>query len=210
MHPTRGLPALALLFLLACTGKGDGGDDSGGDGGVGDGGDGGGDGGTGDGGTTDGGTGDGGTTGLLPEKPAPFTLQVSGGADLALYFDTPTCSKPVGSSNFRAFWRDSTGGHVFVLIADLLGSFTGAGTYDTASAGAIVKLQEEAGGTGGFDFYFTDSAAGDSATITVEYIDEEKAEIAWGEFSFTSLHGDSGSAVTATPQPIPIWCDALN
>lgn len=203
MSRTCLLLALPFALLVACTGKADEDDDGrpgtqGDDTGV----------------ATDdtGGTaGDGGApTDQLPARPDPFTLRVTGGADLSLHFDTPTCSKPVGSSNFRAFWRDSTGSHVFVLIADLLGSFDDAGTYDTASHGAKVKLQEEAGGTGSYAYFATDDTQGDSATITVDFIDEEELEIAWGQFSFTSLHGDSGPALTAAPQPIPIWCDALN
>ncbi|MCK6504183.1 hypothetical protein L6R53_12415 [Myxococcota bacterium] len=205
MQRHRVLEIAPLLLLLACNGGDDGdgppgpqGDDTGS-----------GDGGAPDGGAGDDTGGDGGTS-LLPPKPDPFTLEVSGAEDLSLRFDTPTCSKPVGSSNFRVFWRDSGGSHVFVLVAELLGSFTGPGTYDTAGAGAKVKLQEEAGGTSTQRYYATDDTQGDSATITVDYLDEEKAEVAWGEFSFTSLHGSSGGPLTATPQPIPIWCDSLN
>ncbi|NOY27529.1 MAG: hypothetical protein GXP62_16825, partial [Oligoflexia bacterium] len=62
----------------------------------------------------------------------------------------------------------------------------------------------------GYAYYATDSAQGDNATITIDYIDEEKQEIAWGQFSFEGLHGDSGPALTVAPQPIPIWCSALN
>lgn len=202
-------PARTLLFplllALSCNG---GDDDDGPPGPQGDDTGGGADGGA-DGGAADDTGGDGGTSGL-PPKPDPFTLQTTGAANLSLRFDTPTCSKPVGSSNFRVFWRDSTGSHVFVLVGELMGTFTGPGTYDTAGAGAKVKLQEEAGGTGAQDYYATEEAQGDSASITIDHIDEEKLEVAWGEFTFTSLHGSTGGALSATPQPIPIWCDALN
>lgn len=205
MSPSNLLRLTPLVLVLACNGGDDGdgppgpqGDDTGAA-----------DGGGGDGGATDDTGGDGGTD-LLPPRPDPFTLVVTGATSLSLRFDTPTCSKPVGSSNFRVFWRDSGGSHVFVLVAELMGTFTGPGTYDTAGAGAKVKLQEEAGGTGAQRYFATDETQGDSATITIDYLDEEKAEVAWGEFSFTSLHGSTGGPLTATPQPIPIWCDALN
>lgn len=195
-------PALLLLGLaVGCAGGNDkGGEDGGADGG------GVGDGGTGDGG--DGGgedSGDGGTS-ALPPKPDPFTLTVRGGTSLDLYFDTPTCQKPKGGSNFRAFWRDSTGSHVFVLVADLLGTFDGAGTYTTADANATIKLQEEAGGSGAY--YATDDDQGDSASITVEAIDEELG-IAWGEFEVDGLHSSSAGGITVSPMPVPIWCETL-
>lgn len=157
-----------------------------------------------------GGAGDGGSNTDMPEAPAPFTLQVSGARNQALYFDTITCSKPVGSNNFRVFWRDSTGSHVFVLAAELLGTYTEPGTYTTAEHSAKVKLQEEAGGTGDYAYYATDSGRGDSATIVVEFLDEEKLEVAWGSFEFSGLHDTSGGGITATPQPLPIWCSSLN
>jgi|GEM_PF-1732786 len=198
---------LLFLTLLACIGGGDKGagdtgpaPDGGGDGGGTHSGDGGGSADT------------GGDTGnsVLPPQPEPFTLHVTGGADLDLYFDTPTCSKPLGSHNFRAFWRDSTGSHVFVLVAELLGTYTDPGTYDTPTGHATVKLQEEAGSKGAQRYFSTQVDQGDSAEITIDYLDEEKQEVAWGSFSFNGLHGDSGPALTATPQPIPIWCEALN
>ncbi|RME24507.1 MAG: hypothetical protein D6798_11140 [Deltaproteobacteria bacterium] len=202
---------LATILLGSCTGdKGDDGDDgTGSDGGalV--------DGGTADGGSVDsgfhdGGAADGGATGM-PPAPDPFTLQLAGGATDALYFDEITCSKPYGSNNFRVFWRDSTGSHVFVLAAELLGSYTEPGTYTASADGARVRLQEEAGYSGQPDFYMTDTSRGDEATIVIDYLEDEKEEVAWGEFSFTSLHATGGGpAVTATPQPIPIWCASLD
>ncbi len=201
----RLLAALLLAGLVACNGTKDeptdldGGTDGGADGGT----DGGADGGT------DGGA-DGGTDGAteLPPKPDPFTLQVTGGANLSLRFDTPTCQKPKGANNFRAFWRDSTGSHVFVLIVDLLGSYAGPGEYDADTHGLKVKLQEEAGGTGGFDYYATSTSQGDTATLNIEHLDEELG-IAWGELSFDGLHPSSGAGVEVSPMPVPIWCDSL-
>ncbi len=201
----RSLPALALGMGLTLASACSGGDDK----------DGAGDGGAADGGGADGGadgggqgTTDSGATDDLPPKPEPFTLAVRGGVSLDLYFDTPTCQKPKGANNFRAFWRDSTGSHVFVLIADLLGSYTEPGTYSSADTNATIKLQEEAGGTGGFDYYATTTAQGDSASITIEHLDEE-AGIGWGEFEFDGLHPSSGGGITASPMPIPIWCETL-
>ncbi len=209
--PTSLLIASSLCLLLtACTGGKDGGadGDGGGDGGVTDGGtaDGGA---TVDSGATDGGAGDGGTTGM-PPAPDPFTLQLSGGATDALYFDEITCSKPYGSGNFRVFWRDSTGSHVFVLAAEILGAYTKPGTYTASGDGARVRLQEEAGYSGEPDFYMTDTSQGDEVSIVVDYLEDEKEEVAWGEFSFTSIRASGGPAITATPQPIPIWCDSLD
>ncbi len=199
--------ALLLALLVACSG-GDGGGDEDDDGG--------GDGGAQDGGAADGGAGDGGDSGGgdggsgMPPAPKPFTLQLSGGVSKSLPFDQITCSKPFGSSNFRVFWRDTTGAHVFVLAAELLGTYTEPGTYTTKEHGAKVKLQEEAGYKGEPDYFATEPDQGDAVTIVVEYLEDEDEEVAWGEFSFTSLHGATGGAITASPQPIPIWCDSLD
>lgn len=182
-----------LGLLVACSGDKD-------SGGVGDGG--GGSGGGDDSAADD----SGGETGLsLPDDPTPFTLTVEGDYDDALVFDSPTCSWFDGAPSFRAFWRNAAAEHVFVLVADIQGAFTEAGTYDQSMGTVRVKLQEEAGGAG---YYFaTDTAQGDTATITVEHVDETSA---WGEFEFSMLHATDGAYVTASPQPVPIWCPTMN
>ena len=140
----------------------------------------------------------------FPEDPRPLTLTVSGAYEGTLVFDAPTCTWLETAPNFRAFWRNSEGAHVFVLVADILSVFDGPGTYTEADGSVRVKLQEEAGGSG---YYFgTDASVGDTASITVTSVDDAQA---WGEFTFSGLHSDSG-AITVTPVPVPIWCPTMN
>ncbi len=134
----------------------------------------------------------------LPAQPDPFTLTVSGAYTGSLTFDTPTCTQPLGSKNFSIFWRNSNKEHVFVLVAQMLGTFAGAGTYDGTAV--TVKLQEEAGGEGN---YFL-SSDGDTISMVLEGVEEQEA---WGEFSFSGLED---GALVASPMPVPIWCDSLN
>ena len=137
-------------------------------------------------------------TAEMPADPSPFTLTIAGALDETLTFDAPTCS--FQGSSYRMFWRNAAEEHVFVLVAEVIGSFTGVGTYDQTVPRAIAKLQEEAGGS--LAYFVTDAAAGDTLEITVEHIDDDRT---WGSFTFSSLTGETG-AITATPQPVPIWC----
>lgn len=132
----------------------------------------------------------------LPADPSPFTLTLSGAWPTTLVFDQPSCSSPVGSSNLRVFWRGSN--HVVVLVLNILGTYQGAGDYTEAEHGLRVQLQEEAGGSG---YYFA-SEPGDAINASVLFDDDN---VAWGEYSFSTLHSDSGD-ITISPTTIPIWC----
>jgi hypothetical protein len=147
----------------------------------------------------------------LPPDPGAFTLSISGAYSGDLLFDTPSCTWPYGSANFRVFWRNGSGDHVFVLVAELLGTFDGAGTYDETNHSARAKLQEEAGGSA--SYYAADAAQGDAVTITVEhaeYDDLEDAGIAWGEYTLSTMHDSSGGQIQITPTTVPIWCPTVN
>lgn len=205
------LISLALCLVLACNGgttddtgteEGTGGDGTGpGEGGEN------GEGGPGDEGTDTGPTND----SDIPDDPSPFTLTVSGAYNGDLVFDSPSCTWPYGSANFRVFWRNSSGDHVFVLVAELLGSFEGAGTYNETDHGARVKLQEEAGGSG--SYYALDADQGDTTAITVdyaEYDDLKDAGVAWGEFTVSGMHDSSGGQIQLSPNTVPIWCPTVN
>jgi hypothetical protein len=147
----------------------------------------------------------------LPENPGAFTLNVTGAYTGSLLFDSPNCTWPYGSSNFRVFWRNSSGDHVFVLVAELLGSFDGAGTYNETEHSARAKLQEEAGGSA--SYYAADSTQGDTVSITVEYADYddlEDAGVAWGEYTVEGMHDSSGGLIEISPSTVPIWCPTVN
>lgn len=135
----------------------------------------------------------------FPPDPGPITLEVSGGYDGTLVFDAPSCTYLDTTPNFRTFWRNSRGEHVFVLLAEVLGAFEGPGEYDQTMTTTRVKLQEEAGGAG----YYFGSEGGDTVSIHVAGLENGQA---WGEFSFSGL---ADGSVTASPQPIPIWCADL-
>ena len=138
-------------------------------------------------------------TAEMPADPSPFTLTLAGAVDETLLFDAPSCS--FQGSSYRMFWRNADPlQHVYVLVAEVIGSFTGVGTYDQTVPRTVAKLQEEAGGSGAY--FVTDATAGDTLEITVEHVDDDRT---WGSFTFSSLTGDPG-AITATPQPVPIWC----
>lgn len=140
----------------------------------------------------------------FPADPRPLTITVSGAYEDTLIFDEPTCTWLETAPNFRAFWRNSAGSHVFVLVADILSVFDGPGTYTEADGSVRIKLQEEAGGSG---YYFgSDSTAGDTVSITVTSVDAEKA---WGEFTVSAMHNGTDE-ITIDPQPVPIWCDSMN
>ena len=138
-------------------------------------------------------------TGGFPADPTPFTINISGVANQSLLFDEPSCLKPTGSSNLRIFWRNSQDQHVFVLKIEMLGSYTGVGSYDSSTARAT--LQEEAGGSG---LYFTaDSNAGDTVDVVIE--GDEDAQI-WGSASIPSLHDITGEGINLDPSTLPVWC----
>lgn len=144
------------------------------------------------------------TGGDFPPDPSPFTLTVTGlGVEEHLVFDDPTCTSNASASQFRAFWRNEAREHVFVFIAEVLGSYTGPGSWDAASGAARVRLQEEAGGMGAY--FAVDTAQGDSATLTVTGDDGERA---WGATEVSGMHSDV--RVTLDPPTIPIWCPTLN
>jgi hypothetical protein len=133
----------------------------------------------------------------LPENPAPFDVVVSGAVNTTLTFDLPTCTR--NGQNFRTFWRNSARTHVYVLIAEVMGTFTGEGSYDQ-DAGGRVKLQEEAGGT--LAYYAADPSQGDTLRIDVPYVLDTEAA---GTFTVSGLHGTDGT-ITVTPTELPIWC----
>lgn len=189
--------ALTLaMLLLACKGdKGGSEDDSGGGEHSGGGGD-----------DSGGGGGDDSSASTLPDDPTPFTLTVSGDYSDTLVFDDPECTWTSDATNFRAFWRNAAREHVFVLAADILGPFTGPGTYTQDDAITRVKLQEEAGSSGPPEYFESDADQGDTVSVTVTSVDDAQA---WGEFTFSGLHSDTG-AITVTPVPVPIWCPTMN
>lgn len=144
------------------------------------------------------------TSADMPSDPAPFMISLSDGSTLS--FDQSSCQHFRGSTNFRAFWRDSARGHQYVLTMQVMQTFSGAGVYDNAAHRVDVKLQEEAPQTGA-PTYWTDPDLGDTASVTVVYIDED---IAWGEASISGLHEPTGGAAVAiTPTVLPIWCTDL-
>ena len=143
------------------------------------------------------------TSPQLPEPPEPFTLAVSGEATLSLHFDTATCTIPDGAPNFYAFWRLASGEHKFVLKAELRNIYDGEGSY-TQSDGAVVKLQEEAGGEA--RFFQTNAAEGDTATISINGIADD---VIWGSGNAPSLHSGTGT-ISLEPASFPIWCTEEN
>lgn len=144
------------------------------------------------------------SNGDMPDDPSPFTLSLSDGS--TLLFDQPSCQHFRGSTNFRAFWRDASRNHNYVMTLQIMQTFEGAGTYDNSSHRVDVKLQEEAPQTGA-PTYWTDGDQGDTVSLTVTYIDED---IAWGEVEVSGMHDPaSGGAVSVTPSTLPIWCPDL-
>ena len=141
----------------------------------------------------------------MPPDPGPFTLTLTGADNEAILFDASECLiYPEPSNiNFRTTWRGAS--HNAVLIAEVMGGFAGAGTY-TVDAQTRIKLQSEAGSPYNF-FYMVDTGQGDSGTVDVLHADTE-AELVWGEFTFTAMHGSNG-AIAVSPLPIPIWCPTL-
>ncbi|MCO4746740.1 MAG: hypothetical protein KC912_18235 [Proteobacteria bacterium] len=145
----------------------------------------------------------------LPTDPRPVTVTLGGGYTGTIEFDTPTCTNyPQGSLvSFRQFWRGSS--HNAVLIADVIGNFAGAGTYNTTDHNLRVLLQSDSSSTT-YNFSFSaDTGQGDSATMTIDHI----SDIAWGEFQATHLHGQvDGTVVTDAVTingPLPIYCPAV-
>lgn len=153
---------------------------------------------------TTGGMGSGTTTAQLPADPRPVTVDFTGDLTASMDFDTPTCTHyPYGNPiNFRTFWRGTN--HNVVLIAEVLGDFAGAGDYATGTHNLRVKLQTEAGSTFSFQMFQVDTAQGDAATLSIDHV----GDVAWGEFSFTGMHGLDG-ALTASPSTIPVWCETV-
>ena len=140
----------------------------------------------------------------LPEDPSPFTIEVTGEESLSLVFETPDCSSPPGSSNLRAFWRSGTGQHVFVLVAEVLGGYTGAGSYSSGDMTVRAKLQEEAGGQA--RYFATDTTQGDSALVVVDHADGTNA---FGEATAATMHSSTGS-ITIDPPVFPIYCPEIS
>lgn len=140
----------------------------------------------------------------MPQDPTPITLAFTGVFGDTLTFDSCECEQYPNPTyiNFRTIWRSSA--HNAVLIAEVLGgAFAGVGTYDHSVTGARIKLQNEAGSPYVNMYYATDAAAGDTLSITVDHIDDN---FAWGEYTFSALR-DGGQGTSATPMPVPIWCD---
>jgi hypothetical protein len=140
----------------------------------------------------------------MPPDPTPITLNFSGDFGDSLVFDHGECERYPNPTyiNFRSTWRSSS--HNAVLITEILsGAFDGPGTYTEAISSARIKLQNEAGEPYYNMYYATESASGDTLSITVEHIDEDRG---WGEFTFSGLRGSEGTT-SAAPMPVPIWCD---
>ena len=134
----------------------------------------------------------------LPANPAPFEVMVSGATSTTLSFDQPSCTR--NGQNLRTFWRNSARTHVYVLIAEVMGTFTGEGSYGS-DAGARVKLQEEAGGT--LAYFAADAAQGDAFQVDVTYVTDTEAA---GTFTVSGMHGTDGR-ITLTPSELPVWCE---
>jgi hypothetical protein len=141
-------------------------------------------------------------SGSFPEDPGPFSIDLSGVYTQTLVFDEPSCLKPAGSSNLRIFWRNSQDQHVFVLKLELLGNYTGVGTYETNEARAT--LQEEAGGSG---LYFTaNTDLGDM--VDLQILGDEDGHI-WGEGNTPSMHDVNEAEIIFSPSLVPVWCDEV-
>ncbi len=144
-------------------------------------------------------------TDTFPDDPSPFQIQLSGDESENLRFDEPYCNNMMGSSNLRIFWRDSTNQHVWVLVAELMGSFDGAGTYTLDENGSVrVKLQEEAGGQA--RGYMTSHSDGDTAQIVLEHVEENRL---YGHVTVSSMHGTNGQ-IGFSPVEFPIWCPSID
>lgn len=195
---------LPILLLLGCGRDKDPSTDDSAPGAEGGGAEGGGEGGEGGEGAEGGEGGEGGAETGLPDDPSPFTLSVTGAMTDDLVFDDPSCTWTEGA-NFRMFWRNKADEHVFVLGADVLGVFASPGTYTPDMGTVRVILQEEAGGT--MRYFASDTSQGDIVSITVDAVSEDEG--AWGEFTFSALHNEA-QEITATPQPLPIWCASIN
>jgi len=133
----------------------------------------------------------------FPEAPAGFTLQLGGARSDSLAFDETTCTANAGS--LRVFWRNRARAHVFVLITEIMGRYTGPGTYDDTT-GVRLKLQEEAGGA--LAYFAADAASGD--TLSVEVTDGD-AYRASGTATTSGMRGEEGQ-ITLTPGSWPVWC----
>ena len=136
----------------------------------------------------------------FPQKPT-FSLSISGAETLDLAFDEATCASQMNSGNLRVFWRTSTGQHVFVLVAELLGTYEGVGSYNQTDHRAKIKLQEEAGGMA--RYYATNSD--DTVEITIDYQGDDGL---YGTANTTTLHGSNGD-ITIDPGSYPLWCDEI-
>ena len=143
-------------------------------------------------------------SGDFPTDPSPFSISLSDGSNLN--FNLPSCQHFRGSTNFRAFWRDSERSHTYVLTMQIMQTFEGAGTYGSAEHRVEIKLLEESPRTGA-PTYWTDSSLGDTTTIDVTYIDDERA---WGETTVSGLHDAASSAAIAVmPGTLPVWCPEM-
>jgi hypothetical protein len=143
---------------------------------------------------------------VIPPDPTPFTLTVTGATEASIEFNQSTCEiypRPYWT-NFRHFWRGS--GHNAVLIVEVLGAYSGPGTYDQSMGTVRAKLQSEAGSPYNF-FFQTDAVQGDTLTLVVENADTRHG--VWGEFTFSSMHDATGGSISITPQPVELWCPDL-
>ena len=143
----------------------------------------------------------------FPENPAPFSIQTAGPESLSLTFNEPSCSSPTGSSNMRVFWRNGSGQHVFVLVAEVLGMYDGEGLYtppDPANPPnrVAIKLQEEAGGQAR---YYASNENTATLEINFEIVEEERFA---GYAHVSSLFGSDGE-LTLEPNQWPLWCDNI-
>jgi hypothetical protein len=135
--------------------------------------------------------------GDFPAAPTGFTVQLGGARTDNLTFDETTCTANAGS--LRVFWRNRARAHVYVLITEIMGRYTGPGLYDDTS-GLRLKLQEEAGGS--LSYFAADAAAGDTLAAEVTAGDAYRAS---GTATTSGMRGDEGQ-ITLSPGSWPIWC----
>ena len=145
---------------------------------------------------------------LDPQPPESFSISLSGAETETLLFDTPTCQIPDAAPNLNVYWRNGAGTHKFVLRMMLRNSFEGAGEYDNQNHDLTITLQEEAGGQA--RFYQTDTAQGDSASMSLQVFEEIIGEpVTYGTATVTTMHNGADS-ITLNPSEIPVWCDKDN
>ena len=93
------------------------------------------------------------------------------------------------------------------MILETMRFFEDAGTYSSNEGSVAVKLQQEAGGSGGGSSYTSTEVADAEVVMSIDYLDEE---LAWGEVSVGTLWNRTQElSVTVTPTTIPVWCNDL-